>query len=172
MSVAKVLDKKSSEKEIRRKLKVSEYVFEIDGKDIYDTDIIYRLDNYESSTFKDGKKVEITMEKIINIELTGKDRDGKEAWISFYMKYNIDYLNSLSKIPIDISNLLMRSESFIKKPNEEESDILYFELPKNNEDDIYKCFTSLWISKLKKNEFIIKLIVPNELFTYFKLIIK
>ena len=57
-----------------------------------------------------------------------------------------------------------------RHPPEEVSGFLDFGLPKNNEEDIYKNLSSLWISKIRENEFIIKLCVPDELFTYFKIV--
>lgn len=172
MPTAKVSKKEYSKKEIKQKLRVDEYVFEIDGKDIYNANLIYSIDNIESTIFKDGKKSDVIKEPALSIELNGKDKDDNIAWISFDLKIDIDYLNTLSKIPTDITNLLHGSESFMKKPNEELSEFLDFELPRNNEDDIYRNFSSLWVSKIDENKFIFKLSVPNILFTYFKLIIK
>ena len=103
------------------------------------------------------------------IELNGNDRNGFEAWISFDLKFDIDYFNSLSRVPTDISYLLVGSESFIKKPDEERQEFLDFDLPRNDEYDIYKNFSSLWISKIGDNEFIMKLFVPDLVFTYFRI---
>ena len=86
------------------------------------------------------------------------------------MNTDVNYLNTLSKEPTDIINLLSENESFIKRPNEEFSGYLEFNIPKHTEDDIYKKLTSLYVSKIEENEFIMKLCVPNELFTYFKII--
>ena len=85
--------------------------------------------------------------------LNGKDKNGNEAWIYFDLDFDLDYFNSLSKIPTDISYLLFNSESFIKMPDEDKSMVLDFDLPCNREDDIYKKFSSLWISKIDDNEF-------------------
>lgn len=160
----------SSRKEYKRKLKVNEYVLEIDNKDIFDVVITYKIDEIESITYKDGKRLEEKLEPVLVIELNGKDKEGNESWISFDLKVDIDYLNTLSKEPTDITHLLLGSESFIKKPNDELSGFLDFVIPTNTIEDIYKNLTSLWISKINTNEFIIKLCVPNEVFTYFKII--
>lgn len=158
-----------SDNEIKTKLKVEEYVFEIEGKDIYNTYLTYSIGKYESMIYKDGKKVDTTVKNGLCIELNGNDRNGFDAWISFDLKFDIDYFNSLSRVPTDISYLLVGSESFIKKPDEERQEFLDFDLPRNSEDDIYKNFSSLWISKIGDNEFIMKLFVPDLVFTYFKI---
>ena len=155
-------------KEYKRKLKVNEYVLEIDNKDIYDVNATYKIDKVESITYKDGKRYEEKLEPVLVIELNGKDKEGNESWISFDLKVDIDYLNTLSKEPTNITHLLLGSESFIKKPNDELSGFLDFVIPTNTIEDIYKNLTSLWISKINTNEFIIKLCVPNEVFAYFK----
>lgn len=169
MSEETFSDANYSDKEITRKLKVDEYVFEIEGKDIYNTYITYSVGKYESMIYKDGKQIDKIIEPALSIELSGHDKTGNEAWICFDLKVDVNYFNSLSKIPIDISYWLKGSESFIKKPNEERSEFLDFELPRNNEDDIYKKFSSLWISKIGDNEFIMKLFVPDLVFTYFRI---
>ena len=158
-----------SDNEIKTKLKVDEYVFEIEGKDIYNTYLTYSVGKYESMIYKDGKKVDTIVKHGLCIELNGNDRNGFEAWISFDLKFDIDYFNSLSRVPTDISYLLVGSESFIKKPDEESQEFLDFDLPRNDEYDIYKNFSSLWISKIGDNEFIMKLFVPDLVFTYFSI---
>jgi len=160
----------SSLKEYNRKLKVNEYVLEIDNIDIYDVNVTYKIDKIESITYKDGKRYEEKLESVLVIELNGNDKEGNEAWISFDLKVDIDYLNTLSKEPTDITHLLLGSESFVKKPNDELPGFLDFDIPTNTLKDIYKNLTSLWISKINTNEFIIKLCVPNEVFTYFKIV--
>lgn len=170
MTIAKSYKKECSRKEFTRKLKVDEYVFEMAGKDIFGVELKYSFDFIESTIYKDGKKVDVIQEPAITIELCGKDRDNNEAWIYFDLKTDVKYLNTLSNLPSDISFLLHGSESFIKRPLEKVSGFLDFELPKNTEEDIYKNLSSLWISKISDNEFIMKLCVPNELFTYFKIV--
>lgn len=155
--------------EINKKLKVDEYVFEIEGRDIYNTYITYGIGNYESTFYKDGKKSNSITRSALSIELNGKDKNGNEAWIYFDLDFDLDYFNSLSKIPTDISYLLVTSESFIKMPDEDKSMVLDFDLPCNREDDIYKKFSSLWISKIDDNELIMKLSVPDLVFTYFRI---
>ena len=172
MTIAKSCKKEYSRKEFTRKLKVDEYVFEMDGKDIFGVELKYSFDFIESTIYKDGKKVDAIQEPAITIELCGKDKDNNEAWIYFDLKTDVKYLNTLSNLPSDISFLLHGSESFIKRPLEKVSGFLDFELPKNTEEDIYKNLSSLWISKISDNEFIMKLCVPNELFTYFKIVFK
>ena len=158
--------------EYKRKLKVEEYVFEVDGEDIFDTELNYRFTEMEIVSYERGKSC-TKIEPLIEIELEGKNKDNKEAWASFDLKTDLDYLNSLpNKKVIDITNILSKRESFLKKPNEEVSGFLNFRFRENNENDMYRLFTSLWIYKIKKNEFVLRLDVPKDLFTYFKLIFK
>lgn len=166
----KIFSKYDKTKEIKRKLKVDEYVLEIAGKDIFAAEITYAFDYLESKIYKNGKKCNVIKKPIINIELRGNDKDGNDAWICFEINADINYLNTLTEVPTNISHLLSESESFIKIPLEESSQFLNFDLPTNTEEDIYKNLSSLWVSKIKKNEFIIKLCVPNEVFTFFKII--
>ena len=153
-----------------KKLKVEDYVFEVKGEDIFDTKLIYETSEMEVCYYEHGiKKTKI--EPLIEIELNGVNSEKKESWISFYLKTDIDYLNSLPKEKIvDCTKLLWSSESFIKEPDEEQSGFLTFRFPENNENDMYRLLTSLWIYKLKENEFIFKLNVPDDVFTYFKIV--
>jgi len=165
MSINKLL-----KNEIERKLKIDEYAFEIDGKDILGVELKYSFDFIDHAIYKDGKKQDVIYEPAITIELCGKDKENNEAWIYFDLKTDVKYLNTLSNLPSDVSFLLHGSESFIKRPLEEFSGFLDFDLPNHTEDDIYKNLSSLWISKIGENEFIMKLCVPNEVFTYFKIV--
>ena len=106
MAIAKSCKKEFSKKEFTRKLKVDEYVFEIDWKDNLSVELKYSFDFIESTIYKDGKKVDIVKEPAITIELCGKDRDNNDAWICFDLKTDVKYLNRLSSVPSDISFLL------------------------------------------------------------------
>ena len=164
------LSKKEYLKEsISTKLNVEEYVLEIDGEDIWNANVSYSINSIESTVYKEGKKYNDIIEPVITIELNGENKSGNSAWISFELKTDLEYLNTLSKEPTDITSLLTEGESFIKKTNYELSEFLDLNLPKHTEEDIYKNLTSLWISKIATNEFIIKFSVPNEVFTYFKI---
>lgn len=168
--MSKVSEYDFSGNEIKRKLRVDEYVLEIAGSDIFDVDVIYSLDFLKSSVYEDGEKVDNVCESLISICLNGKDRDGNLAWISFCVNTNISFLNSLSNAPVDVSQYLMESEAFIKRPSDELSGFLEFNLPTNTDQDIYKKLSSFYVLKLKENEFIMKLCIPDEVFTYFKII--
>lgn len=170
MPLAKIVNTKNNGKEIERKLRVDEYVLEIDKKDIFNVEVIYQINNNEVTVYENGKKKEEKIKPIIDITLKGQDYNNNEAWISFELDTDINYLNTLKDNPTDITNLLLETENFIKKPEDEFPGLLEFNLPKNNNDDMYKKITTLWITKIKDNEFMIKLTVPDELFTYFKII--
>ena len=155
--------------ELITKLKVQDYVFEIDGEDIFDTELKSTVSEIEVLFYEKGiKKTKI--EPLIEFELSGLNKNKKEGWVSFYIKTDLKYLNSIpnNKI-VDITNLLWQSEAFVKRPEEENSDFLTFRYPENNENDMYRLLTSLWVYKLKENEFVFKLNVPEDVFTYFKI---
>ena len=171
MPVASVSQKEYSKEEYRIKLNVEDYVFEIDGNDIYNAELTYSINSIDSVIYKDGKKVDNFVKPLITIDLDGTDKNGNDAYVSFNINSDVNYLNSLDGLN-DITNLIHESDSFIKRPNEDKSNFLNFYLPKNNENDIYMNLSSLWIYKIKDNEFIMKLSVPNDLFTYFKIIFK
>ena len=89
MSITKFSKNEHKGREIKRKLKVQDYVFEIEGKDIYGVYIIYSFDYVESTIYENGKKLNIIKEPVITIELSGKDKEGKEHVIT---KENVEQL--------------------------------------------------------------------------------
>lgn len=157
---------------VTRRLKISDYILEIRGKDIINIELTYSISNRTVITYKDGKKDRVEELPTLTLELYGNDSDGNPAGIEFMLDTDIEYLNTLSKIPTDITDILSDDEAFIKRPNHESPEFLDFYKPRNHEDDIFKYLSSLWISKIKDNEFILKLCVGYEVFTYFKLVIE
>ena len=157
---------------LKTKLKVQDYVFEIDGEDIFDTELTYTISEREIIFYEKGIK-KSKIDPLIEIELKGLNKSKKEGTLSFYIKTDINYLNSIpnNKI-VDITNLLWQTDAFVKRPDEEISDFLTFRYPENNENDMYRLLTSFWVYKLKDNEFVFKLNVPQDVFTYFKIIFK
>ena len=172
MPEAKVGKYNFNDNKVTRRLKISDYILEIDGKDIVNVELTYSTASGTAIYFKDGKKDRVEEVPELEIELYGTDNEGKEAWISFMIDTDVNYLNSLPNVPTDITNRLTEAENFIKRPNKDSSEFLDFNLPNNNEDDMYKQLTSLSILKLQDNEFILKLCVGYEVFTYFKLVIE
>lgn len=154
------------DKRVTLKQPVEDYVFEIDGEDMINVSATYSVCYYVSSKFKDGKKESTSKKPFISIELSGTDKNNNPAFISFDIKTDFNFLSNLDNNPHDITYLLDNGDSFIKRPLEE-SDLLEFEIPKNNKDDMYKNLSSLWVLKLKKDFYLFKLSVPNYLFTYF-----
>ena len=172
MPEAKVGKYNFNDNKVTRRLKISDYILEIDGKDIVNVEVTYNISSRDVVYFKDGKKDRVEEVPELEIELYGTDNEGKEAWISFMIDTDVNYLNSLPNVPTDITNRLTEAENFIKRPNKDSSEFLDFNLPNNKEDDMYKQLTSLHALKLKDNEFILKFSVGYEVFTYFKLVIE
>lgn len=153
--------------EIIKKLRVSDYVFEIDGKDIYNCVVKYSITENMMVHYNDGSLEEV-YKPVINLEIQGNDLNKNEAWICFELNLGLKELNKYSSIPTNIIDKVSKSESFIKRPNEENSTFLDFEIPMNKVDDMYKNISSVWVSKLDENIFIFKVCIPSErMFSYF-----
>lgn len=96
------------------------------------------------------------------------DLDGNEAWISFEIKTGLNELNEYHLEPVNIINMLSKSEAFVKRPMCKNSMCLDFQFPKNTIDDMYRNISSLWGFKLDMNKFIFRICVPDEMmFSYF-----
>ncbi len=158
---------KSVEK-ITKKLEVQDYAFEINNSNIIDVSVTYYMDKIKESIYVDGEKKKIIEKDLISILLSGKTLEGKETWISFDIISNIDKLNSYTDIPVDITKDIDEGETFIGYPDKSVS-WLDFYMPTNTKSDIFHNLSSAWISKVADNVFIIKLCVPNTVFTYFKI---
>ena len=144
------------------KLHVYDYVFEIDNKNIIGAQLEYKLG---FDVVSNGKQSEY-----ISLTLSGIDENNKDAWINIDILCSLKELNKLSKIPTEILQKYTITESFIKKPNENNSRFLDFEIKNNLVDDIYRNLSSIYISKLEENLFVFKISVPTEgLFTWFKI---
>lgn len=155
-------------KEVSQKLKVSDYVFEMNNKDIENVYVTYSFGTLTSWSFKEGKIDKTKYLPVINFELSGVDSENREAWISFELRMDLNMLNECSETPTDISKFTSTSEAYIKRPVEDKADILDFWFPQNKFEDIFHNLSSAYVSKVKENVFIFKLSIPNEVFTYFK----
>ena len=155
--------------EIKRKLKVSEYAFEIDGRNIINCNLIYSVNEYDKVIRYTGGNEDISKESIISFEISGSDLNTLDnAWFSFELKIGLDELKNFSEIPVNIIDKVYDGECFIKRPNSDNSTFLNFEYPKGTLEDMYLNISSLWVSKLDDNKFIFKVCVPSEgLFCYF-----
>ena len=155
--------------EIKRKLNVSDYAFEIDGRNIVKCNLIYSVNEYDNIIrYADGHE-ESNKESIISIEISGVDLNTENvAWFSFELKIRLDELDDFSEVPVNIIDKVADGESFIKRPSSDNSTYLDFEYPKGTQEDMYLNISSVWISKLCDNKFIFKVCVPSEcLFCYF-----
>lgn len=155
--------------EIKKKLNVFDYAFEIDGRNIVKCYLIYAIDDYENIVrYVDGHE-ETNNFPVISIEINGVDLNtGDDCWFSFEIKIGLDELNNFSEVPVNIIDKVYDGECFIKKPNCKNSTFLNFEYQKGTLEDIYLNISSLWVSKLDDNKFIFKVCIPSEgLFCYF-----
>ena len=153
--------------EIIQKLNISDYVFEIDGKDIYNLELKYSINETKNVHYKDGHVEEI-YSPVICFEVQGIDLDENESWIYFEINMGLKELNRCSNKPINIIDKVSKSEAFIKRPYEEKTTFLDFDFPTGMIDDMYKNISSVWVSKLEENKFIFKICIPGErIFLYF-----
>lgn len=156
--------------EVTKKLNVSDYAFELDGRNIIKCYLTYSVDEYENTIhYVDGHE-EKEYNSVITFEINGIDLNTeKEAWFSFELNVGLDELNRYSDKPINIIDKIYDGESFIKRPTGENSTFLDFEFPTDTINDIYLNLSSVWVSKLGENKFIFKVCVPSEaLFSYFE----
>jgi len=141
----------------KQKLKVTDYVFEIDGKDISKAEVEYDFIKLTSVSYKNGKKDKVEYLPAISIEVSGIDSN------------NLVQLNSYSNVPTDITKFLSDCEAFIKKPDMNHSRELDLYFPTNTVTDIYHNLTSIWVVKKDVNIFIFKVCIPTDnLFAYFE----
>lgn len=138
----------------KQKLKVSDYVFEIDGKDITKVEVEYEfLKNLPA----------------ISIDIKGVDNNNNEAWFCFELGMDLKQLNNYIDKPVEITEFVSDCEAFIKKPNMDHSRELDFYFPTNTVEDIYHNLTSIWVVKKETNIFIFKVCVPSDgLFAFFE----
>lgn len=155
---------------VSQKLEVSDYVFEIDSHDIIDCTVGYSFTELEVMCYE----IEVRKNKripILCLRVGGIDAEsGNDAWISFELDFDLDCFNELSEHKIvDITSNLQDSESFMKRPSEDNSKSLYFYFPTGTEDDISRNLSNVFVLKEKENIFFFKVCVPSErIFTYFK----
>ena len=146
-----------------KKLGVSNYVFEIDGKDVENCYVSYEFGTYESWEIKNHQVHKLP---VIMIEIKGL-LNNEEVYLSFELKLDIKDLNKLTNEPNDMSKYLFGGETFLKKPRENvEIDPAWY-YAKNTILDMYRNLSYFYIAKLEENKFIFKMVIPDELFTFF-----
>ncbi len=97
----------------KQKLKISDYVLEIDGKDITKATIEYEFIKITSVSFLDGKKDEVKYNPAISIEIRGIDNNNNEAWFCFELDMSLEQLNKYTNKPVNITEFVSKSEAFI-----------------------------------------------------------
>ena len=92
MPEAKVGKYSFNDNKVTRRLKISDYILEIDGKDIINVEATYSISSRDVMYFKDGKKDRVEEVPELEIELYGTDNEGNDAWISFMIDTDVNYL--------------------------------------------------------------------------------
>jgi len=158
---------KNEKKEI--KLGVFDYDLEIDNINILNTTLTYYYQSYTEIKHKDGIKISEAENKIITFELSGKTQDGRDASVIFNVDANFDELNKYeSNKIIDISDKFYETKSFIYHPGEK-AECLYFNAATNTEEDMKHELSYLYLYKKDEYDFTFKLVIPNEVFTFFNI---
>jgi len=89
----------SPAREVKQKLKVDEYVLEINNEDIGKAEVTYSFDKIECTKYEAGQKSEVTYEDVIFIDVFGKNKEGLDAGFSFLVTMGLDSLNQYPKEP-------------------------------------------------------------------------
>lgn len=83
----------------------------------------------------------------------------------FDLNKGINFLNSLSDKPIEISKYISEIDAFIERDKRKYID---FNFLNNRFSDIFKNHSSIWVSKVEMNIFYFKICSPDGLFSFFK----
>lgn len=168
MSSTKVTQVANTSIEVKQKLKVDEYVVEINNEDIGKVEISYYFDKIKYTIFDNGQKDKEYYKDVVFIDVYGVNKDNHDAGFSFAVMLSLKELNEYNDVPNDISRYIHEGEAFLKTPKES-TGFFHLEFQKNNPEEIYKNLSSFWISKIATNVFIFKVCVPyDNVFAYFK----
>lgn len=149
---------------MKRKLNINDYVFVIKEEDIINCYVTYNIDKIKLIKFIKEREIERD-EESIRLELDGETKSGKMGYISMELNTSLNYLNSLSNRPIEISEYITEIEAFIESNKGEYID---FNFLHNEFSYIFKNHSSIWVSKVNYNIFFFKICSPNGLFSFFK----
>ena len=151
------------------KLHVYNSVFEIENEDITNLELEYTFSYEHYVKFKNGKKVQSGDKNVICFQISGINKTSKKASLEFLLDMDLDEMNKLKSKPVDITKKLRFDGPCIKRPNEDENDVINYFKSTNNIEDMFRNLFSAFIFKKDENVFIIKISIPEEkIFTYFE----
>ena len=149
---------------MKEKLSINDYVFVIDEEDVINCYVTYNFDKIQITKFINGNKIK-SEEDSIYIELEGKSKNNNIGYLCFDLNKGINFLNSLSDKPIEISKYISEIDAFIERDKRKYID---FNFLNNRFSDIFKNHSSIWVSKVERNIFYFKICSPEGLFSFFK----
>lgn len=143
---------------IRKKLKVTDYIFTYQNKDLKDAYLEYYFDQIKNVTYQDGKRVEETFSPLICFELSGTDDLFNTISFSFMVHYNKEDLEKLNENPTKINKNIIESEVVLNTSYEKASGPLDIYL----NESMYQDTANFFAAKLGDKKFIIKGSIPSE----------
>lgn len=147
---------------IVKKLKVTDYVFELVKTDYGKATASYSFPILEYKEYESEKNSKYVKKKAVFLEMDAS-KDDSNAGIGFLLDMSLEELNALEEnIPIDITSHFVEGEGFIQRPNEKNCGELNFPIRTNTEKDMFKSFASITVLKKEKNHFIFKVTHPSE----------
>ena len=149
---------------MKEKLSINDYVFVIDEEDVINCYVTYNFDKIQITKFINGNKIR-SEEDSIYIELEGKSKNNNIGYLYFDLNKGINFLNSLSDKPIEISKYISEINAFIER---DKRNYIDFNFLNNRFSDIFKNHSSIWVSKVETNIFYFKICSPEGLFSFFK----
>ncbi len=149
---------------MKEKLSINDYVFVIYEEDVINCYVMYNFYKIQITKFINGNKIK-SEEDSIYIELEGKSKNNNIGYLCFDLNKGINFLNSLSDKPIEISKYISEIDAFIERDKRKYID---FNFLNNRFSDIFKNHSSIWVSKVEMNIFYFKICSPDGLFSFFK----
>lgn len=123
------------------KLKVQDYVFEIDKKDLTKAELTIQKNN--SIIVKSGLNEDLINSEYWDFEITAYDEKNKKYCFSFLFENKNNIIKNPPKDLVSINNLILEGETFLYRADER-ARIIYL----TSEKDIYKKSAQAWITKI------------------------
>lgn len=145
-------------KPMKYKLKVTDYIFTYQNKDLKDAYLEYYFDSVMNVTYQDGKRVGETYSPLINFELSGTDDLFNVISFSFMVHFREEELKKLTDKPTKINKNIIESETYLTTSYEESNGPLDIYL----NESMYHDTANFFVAKLEDKKYVFKGSVPSE----------
>ncbi len=153
-------------KPVKLKLKVTDYVFTYQNKDLTNAYLEYSFDQVKNVTYLDGKFAEETFSPLICFELNGVDELFNTITFSFMVHYDEESINKLNENPTKINHHIIDSEMYLSTSYEKTNGPLTVDL----EESMYHDTANFFVAKIKDKKYIFKGSIPSEtIFFWFQI---